>query len=159
MVTRSNEVLQKGKLDVLQTVFDKTLELHQLDEVLFLLNYELKTTSVLLLQGDLGAGKTTLTKKLMSQRGISKEVSSPTFNIVNTYKTEEGFNVHHFDLYRIKHIEELDEIGFWEYLDSDDLCIIEWPEIIEDYLDIDYLKLHIKHCGEQQRQYMLIKLS
>jgi tRNA threonylcarbamoyladenosine biosynthesis protein TsaE len=159
VVTRSNEVLQKGKLDVLQTVFDKTLELHQLDEVLFLLNYELKTTSVLLLQGDLGAGKTTLTKKLMSQRGISKEVSSPTFNIVNTYKTEEGFNVHHFDLYRIKHIEELDEIGFWEYLDSDDLCIIEWPEIIEDYLDIDYLKLHIKHCGEQQRQYMLIKLS
>ncbi len=143
----------------MQTVFDKTLELHQLDEVLFLLNYELKTTSVLLLQGDLGAGKTTLTKKLMSQRGISKEVSSPTFNIVNTYKTEEGFNVHHFDLYRIKHIEELDEIGFWEYLDSDDLCIIEWPEIIEDYLDIDYLKLHIKHCGEQQRQYMLIKLS
>jgi tRNA threonylcarbamoyladenosine biosynthesis protein TsaE len=86
-------------------------------------------------------------------------VSSPTFNIVNTYKTEEGFNVHHFDLYRIKHIEELDEIGFWEYLDSGDLCIIEWPEIIEDYLDIEYLKLQIKHCGEQQRQYMLLKLS
>jgi tRNA threonylcarbamoyladenosine biosynthesis protein TsaE len=143
----------------LQTVFNKTLELHQLDEVLFLLNYELKTTSVLLLQGDLGAGKTTLTKKLLSQRGISKEVSSPTFNIVNTYKTEEGFNVHHFDLYRIKHIEELDEIGFWEYLDSGDLCLIEWPEIIEDYLDIEYLKLQIKHCGEQQRQYMLMKLS
>jgi len=159
VVTRSNEVLQKGKLDVLQTVFDKTLELHQLDEVLFLLNYEIKTTSVLLLQGDLGTGKTTLTKKLMSQRGISKEVSSPTFNIVNTYKTEEGFNVHHFDLYRIKHIEELDEIGFWEYLDSGDLCLIEWPEIIEDYLDIEYLKLQIKHCGEQQRQYMLMKLS
>jgi tRNA threonylcarbamoyladenosine biosynthesis protein TsaE len=159
MVTRSHEVLQKSKLMVSQTVFDKTLELHQLDEVLFLLNYELKTTSVLLLQGDLGAGKTTLTKKLMSQRGISKEVSSPTFNIVNTYKTEEGFNVHHFDLYRIKHIEELDEIGFWEYLDSGDLCLIEWPEIIEDYLDIEYLKLQIKHCGEQQRQYMLMKLS
>jgi len=144
---------------VSQTVFDKTLELHQLDEVLFLLNTELKTTSVLLLQGDLGAGKTTLTKKLLSQRGISKEVSSPTFNIVNTYKTEEGFNVHHFDLYRIKHIEELDEIGFWEYLDSGDLCIIEWPEIIEDYLDIEHLKLQISHSGEQQRQYMLMKLS
>ena len=144
---------------VSQTVFDKTLELHQLDEVLFLLNNELKTTSVLLLQGDLGAGKTTLTKKLLSQRGISKEVSSPTFNIVNTYKTEEGFNVHHFDLYRIKHIEELDEIGFWEYLDSGDLCLIEWPEIIEDYLDIEYLKLQISHYEEQQRQYMLMKLS
>jgi tRNA threonylcarbamoyladenosine biosynthesis protein TsaE len=144
---------------VSQTVFDKTLELHQLDEVLFLLNNELKTTSVLLLEGDLGAGKTTLTKKLLSQRGISKEVSSPTFNIVNTYKTDTGFNVHHFDLYRIKHIEELDEIGFWEYLDSGDLCIIEWPEMIEDYLDVDYLKLQIKHCGEQQRQYLLMKLS
>jgi tRNA threonylcarbamoyladenosine biosynthesis protein TsaE len=144
---------------VSQTVFDKTLELHQLDEVLFLLNNELKTTSVLLLEGDLGAGKTTLTKKLLSQKGISKEVSSPTFNIVNTYKTEEGFNVHHFDLYRIKHIEELDEIGFWEYLDSGDLCVIEWPEMIEDYLDFDYLKLQIKHCGEQQRQYLLMKLS
>jgi tRNA threonylcarbamoyladenosine biosynthesis protein TsaE len=144
---------------VSQTVFDKTLELHQLDEVLFLLNNELKTTSVLLLEGDLGAGKTTFTKALLSQRGIIKEVSSPTFNIVNTYKTEEGFNVHHFDLYRIKHIEELDEIGFWEYLDSGDLCVIEWPEMIEDYLDIDYLKLQIKHCGEQQRQYLLMKLS
>jgi tRNA threonylcarbamoyladenosine biosynthesis protein TsaE len=62
-------------------------------------------------------------------------------------------------LYRIKHIEELDEIGFWEYLDSGDLCVIEWPEMIEDYLDIDYLKLQIKHCGEQQRQYLLMKLS
>jgi tRNA threonylcarbamoyladenosine biosynthesis protein TsaE len=159
MVTRSHEVFQKSKLMVSQTVFDKTLELHQLDEVLFLLNNELKTTSVLLLEGDLGAGKTTFTKALLSQRGIIKEVSSPTFNIVNTYKTEEGFNVHHFDLYRIKHIEELDEIGFWEYLDSGDLCIIEWPEMIEDYLDVDYLKLQIKHCGEQQRQYLLMKLS
>ena len=144
---------------VSQTVFDKTLELHQLDEVLFLLNNELKTTSVLLLEGDLGAGKTTFTKRLLLQRGISKEVSSPTFNIVNTFKTDEGFNVHHFDLYRIKHIEELYEIGFWEYLDSGDLCIIEWPEIIEDYLDVDYLKLQILHCGEQQRQYLLMKLS
>ena len=142
---------------VSQTVFDKTLELHQLDEVLFLLNNELKTTSVLLLEGDLGAGKTTFTKALLSQRGIIKEVSSPTFNIVNTYKTEEGFNVHHFDLYRIKHIEELDEIGFWEYLDSGDLCVIEWPEMIEDYLDIDYLKLQIKHIGEERRHYLLSK--
>jgi tRNA threonylcarbamoyladenosine biosynthesis protein TsaE len=159
MVARSHEVLQQSKLMVSQTVFDKTLELHQLDEVLFLLNNELNSTTVLLLEGDLGAGKTTLTKALLSQRGITKEVSSPTFNIVNTYKTEEGFNVHHFDLYRIKHIEELDEIGFWEYLDSGDLCVIEWPEMIEDYLDIDYLKLQIMHSGEQQRHYLLTKFT
>jgi tRNA threonylcarbamoyladenosine biosynthesis protein TsaE len=144
---------------VSQTVFDKTLELHQLDEVLFLLNNELSSTTVLLLEGDLGAGKTTLTKALLSQRGISKEVSSPTFNIVNTYTIDNQTKVHHFDLYRIKHIEELDEIGFWEYLDSGDLCVIEWPEMIEDYLDINYLKLQIKHRGEQQRQYLITKLT
>lgn len=144
---------------VSQTVFDKTLELHQLDEVLFLLNNELRQTTVLLLEGDLGAGKTTLTKALLLQKGISKEVSSPTFNIVNTYIAENQTKVHHFDLYRIKHIEELDEIGFWEYLDSGDLCVIEWPEMIEEYLDVDYLKLQIKHSGEQQRQYLLTKLT
>ena len=159
MVARSQEVLQKSKLMVSQTVFDKTLELHQLNEVLFLLNNELSQTTVLLLEGDLGAGKTTLTKALLFQRGISKEVSSPTFNIVNTYTAENKTKVHHFDLYRIKHIEELDEIGFWEYLDSGDLCVIEWPEMIEDYLDDDYLKLQIKHSGEQQRQYLLTKLT
>lgn len=159
MVARSHEVLQKSKLMVSQTVFDKTLELHQLDEVLFLLNNELNSTTVLLLKGDLGAGKTTLTKALLSQRGITKEVSSPTFNIVNTYTTGNQTKVHHFDLYRIKHIEELDEIGFWEYLDSGDLCVIEWPEMIEDYLDIDYLKLLIKHSGEHHRQYFLTKLT
>lgn len=144
---------------VSQTVFDKTLELHQLNEVLFLLNNELSQTTVLLLEGDLGAGKTTLTKALLLQKGISKEVSSPTFNIVNTYIAENQTKVHHFDLYRIKHIEELDEIGFWEYLDSGDLCVIEWPEMIEEYLDVDYLKLQIKHSGEQQRQYLLTKLT
>ncbi|RMZ58684.1 tRNA (adenosine(37)-N6)-threonylcarbamoyltransferase complex ATPase subunit type 1 TsaE [Chryseobacterium nematophagum] len=89
--------------------------------------------NILLLKGNLGAGKTTFTQFLMKSLGSNDEVNSPTYSIVNEYNTPKG-KVYHFDLYRLKNIEEVFQIGIEEYLDNSFLCIIEWPEVYEDEL-------------------------
>lgn len=89
--------------------------------------------NILLLKGNLGAGKTTFTKFLLKNLGSKDEVSSPTYAIVNEYHTPKG-KVFHFDLYRMKNITEVYDIGMDEYLDNAQLCIIEWPEIYEEEL-------------------------
>lgn len=90
--------------------------------------------NILLLKGNLGAGKTTFTKFLLKNLESKDEVSSPTYAIVNEYHTPEG-KVFHFDLYRMKNITEVYDIGMDEYLDNAQLCIIEWPEIYEEELE------------------------
>ncbi len=84
--------------------------------------------NILLLKGNLGAGKTTFTKFLLKTLGSTDEVSSPTYAIVNEYAVSQG-SVFHFDLYRMKTIDEVYDIGMDEYLDQAWLCIVEWPEI------------------------------
>jgi tRNA threonylcarbamoyl adenosine modification protein YjeE len=89
---------------------------------------------VITLEGDLGSGKTTLTSYLLKTlilRDIN--ITSPTFNILNQYQTSDGLKINHYDLYRIKHSAELEEIGFYETL-FDGLTIIEWPSIAKDYI-------------------------
>ena len=83
---------------------------------------------ILLLKGNLGAGKTTFTKFLLKTLGSTDEVSSPTYAIVNEYTAPQG-SIFHFDLYRMKSVDEVYDIGMDEYLDSAWLCIVEWPEI------------------------------
>lgn len=89
--------------------------------------------NILLLKGNLGAGKTTFTQFLLKNLGSEDEVNSPTYSIVNEYNTPKG-KVFHFDLYRLKNIEEVYDIGIEEYLDNAFLCIIEWPEVYEEEL-------------------------
>lgn len=84
--------------------------------------------------GALGAGKTTLIKSLCSALGVTDHTSSPSFAIVNEYRTGSGDPLYHFDLYRLKKPEELEGIGFEEYLDSGHYCFIEWPELAADLL-------------------------
>ena len=90
--------------------------------------------NILLLKGNLGAGKTTFSQFLMKNLGSTDEVSSPTYAIVNEYHSPKG-KVFHFDLYRLKKIEEAYDFGIEEYLDNAFLCIIEWPEIYTDELE------------------------
>lgn len=90
--------------------------------------------SVLTLKGNLGAGKTTFTQYLLKNLGSKDEVSSPTYSIVNEYDTPKG-KVFHFDLYRLKNLDEVYDIGIEEYLDSAFLSIIEWPEIYDQDLE------------------------
>ncbi len=88
---------------------------------------------IILFEGEMGTGKTTLIKEIILQMGSKDEVSSPTFSIVNEYETPMG-KVFHFDLYRIKSEEEAMDFGVEEYLDSGNYCFIEWPDKIENLI-------------------------
>lgn len=104
--------------------------------------------NILLLKGNLGAGKTTFTQFLLKNLGSTDEVSSPTYAIVNEYQSSKG-KIFHFDLYRMKSIEEVYDIGIEEYLDNAYLCIIEWPEVYEEELiDLPLHEMKINNLGE-----------
>ena len=100
---------------------------------------------VIAFYGSMGAGKTTLIKNLCHRMGVTDEVNSPTFAIVNEYVTEEGESVYHFDFYRIKKLEEAFDIGYENYFYSGNLCLIEWPEMIEPLLPEKYIRVEIQH--------------
>ena len=95
-----------------------------------------------LFYGDMGAGKTTLIKSLCKHLGTKDNVASPTFSIVNEYKTPDG-SIYHFDFYRLKTQTEALDMGFEEYLYSGNYCFIEWPERIPDLLPLHYISIKI----------------
>lgn len=104
---------------------------------------EHRQNPVFLLYGDLGAGKTQLVKCLVKALGSRDEVSSPTFSLINEYEHPSG-RIYHMDMYRLETLEEALHIGIEEYLDSGDMCFIEWPELIEPLLTEGFLKVHLK---------------
>ena len=99
--------------------------------------------NVVLICGEMGVGKTTLIKELLSLNGVADNVSSPTFSIINEYSMNNGEVIYHMDLYRIKDIADLENIGFFEYVESGRTCLIEWGEMIEELIDSDYNKFTI----------------
>ena len=108
--------------------------------------------NLIALYGQMGAGKTTFTTALCKVLGVREDaVSSPTFAIVNEYKTASGDSVFHFDFYRITKLAEALDIGFYDYMDSGCLCIMEWPENIEDLLPEETLKVHISVSDDEVR--------
>lgn len=92
--------------------------------------------------GSMGAGKTTFIKAVCKQLGVSDAVTSPTFAIVNEYASDMG-PVYHFDFYRIKNLAEVMDIGFEDYVYSGNLCLMEWPELIEELLPENTIKVNI----------------
>lgn len=110
--------------------------IHQLEEWKDIVNQIIPNLqhNILLLKGNLGSGKTTFSQFLLKELGSSDEISSPTYSIVNEYDTAKG-KVFHFDLYRLKSVEEAYDFGIEEYLDNGYLSIIEWPEIYTDELE------------------------
>lgn len=104
---------------------------------------------IVCLTGDLGAGKTTFTQKLVQVLGVQEPVTSPTFTIVNTY--DAPVTVHHFDVYRIADSEELYDIGFEEYIFSESISIIEWANRIKDLLPQEAIWLHLYFDDKGQR--------
>ncbi len=103
--------------------------------------------------GNLGAGKTTLIKHFCKQMGVEGNVSSPTFGLVNEYETTNGSTIYHFDCYRMKSPAEAYDIGFEEYIDSGNICLIEWPEIIEEFLPLNYISINITLLPNGSRQF------
>ena len=96
--------------------------------------------------GKMGAGKTTFVKAVCEEMGVEDVITSPTFAIVNEYTTTQGVPINHFDFYRIKRLEEVYDMGFEDYFYSGSLCFIEWPELIEELLPDDAVRVTI---GEQ----------
>ena len=88
-------------------------------------------------QGQMGAGKTTFISALCRALGVSDDVSSPTFSIINEYRTSEGKPIYHFDFYRIEDHREAMDLGLDDYFDSGALCLMEWPENVADFLPDD----------------------
>lgn len=111
-----------------------------------------KAPPIWLLRGEMGAGKTTLVKEICRQKGVQSIVQSPTFSLVNPYETKDGELMYHFDLYRLKNAHEALDIGIEEYLDSNHICLIEWPERAESLWNIPHINIEIKNLTENSRK-------
>ena len=105
-------------------------------------------TNIVLISGEMGVGKTTLIKEIFLSLNVIDNVSSPTFSIINEYRTNQNKVVYHMDLYRLKNISEIEDIGLLEYLESGNLCIIEWGDMIEKLIDSKYDKFIISKQNE-----------
>ena len=105
---------------------------------------------VLFLEGDLGAGKTTLAKGLIQGWGYDGIVTSPTFTLVETYSFS-GFDVHHFDLYRMESAQELEMIGARDLFNARDICLLEWPVKAEGYLPEPDVLFSLEHQAEGRK--------
>lgn len=100
-------------------------------------------TKLFLLYAPMGAGKTTLIKEFCKQLGSKDHFSSPTYAIINEYACSNG-KIFHFDLYRLKNEEELMDLGIEDYLNGENYCFFEWPDLLEQLIDVSYIKIEIK---------------
>ena len=102
--------------------------------------------------GKMGAGKTTFIKALCKELGVEDEVNSPTFAIINEYRSATTAElIYHFDFYRIKKLEEVYDLGYEDYFYSGALCFIEWPELVEELLPLDARKVTITEESDGTR--------
>ena len=113
-------------------------------------------SNIILLSGEVGAGKTTLIKEILKILKVNDNVNSPTFSIINEYLSDDKKTIYHIDLYRIKNIDELHSIGFFEYLESNNLCFIEWGNMIENKIKASYNKFLIEK-GDNIRSIKMVK--
>lgn len=107
----------------------------------------------------MGMGKTTLIKNICRQLNVKDIVQSPSYSLINEYKTENDSKIYHFDFYRIKDDEEVLDLGIEEYFNTDSLCLIEWPEKIFYYLPDKLLKIKINLGEKNCRQIQLTKVG
>ena len=115
---------------------------------------QLRAGDVLLLQGNLGAGKSELTRGIARGLGVTNTVTSPSFTILNVY--EDGrVPLYHFDWYRLQSAEELFELGMDEYLGGDGVAVVEWPSQCPEAIPADYLEVAIEPVGETDRRLTL----
>ena len=109
------------------------------------------SSKVILFNGDMGVGKTTLIKELVNQLGIEDIANSPTFSLVNEYQTNDGKKVYHFDFYRIESEEEAYDIGIEDYFYDDHWCFIEWGEKVKNLLPLEIVNINIVTITDNQR--------
>jgi tRNA threonylcarbamoyladenosine biosynthesis protein TsaE len=128
-----------------------TYTLDQLSEASAWIIQRLKKNKIVVFDGEMGAGKTTLIKEVGKQLGIDQVINSPTFSIINEYISNNDVQIFHFDCYRINSLREAFDIGIPEYLDSGNYCFIEWAEKISPLLPDEYIKITISAGHDQKR--------
>ena len=102
--------------------------------------------------GKMGAGKTTFIKALCETLGVKDVITSPTFSLINEYTDGKGNSISHFDFYRIKKLEEVYDMGYEDYFYSGNLCLLEWPELIEEILPENVIKVTIEEQADGTRK-------
>lgn len=136
----------------------ESTELSSMPEAAQKILQQFDNVRIFVLSGNLGAGKTTLIKKLCQQAGYSGNVSSPTFSIINEYGTDKK-TIYHMDLYRLEDIDEALEIGIEEYLYSGSYCFIEWAEVIIPILPLPFVVIEINTVSELSRNIYVKKIE
>tara|TARA_Y100000768_G_scaffold190240_1_gene142523 strand:+ start:6480 stop:6902 length:423 start_codon:yes stop_codon:yes gene_type:complete len=111
---------------------------------------------IILFNGEIGVGKTTLIKFFLKMLEVKETVVSPTFSIINEYKSNDGRIINHFDLFRIKSQNEIQNLGITEYLESSNYCLIEWPNLLIDLIDEEYIIINICRNNEIERDVEII---
>ena len=112
----------------------------------------LRHSKVVAFYGEMGAGKTTFIKALCAGLGVTDTVNSPTFAIINEYFTSKKEIVYHIDLYRLRNLEELMDIGYEDYLQSGNFLFIEWPEKAREVLPVDCINVQISRNDDESRR-------
>lgn len=131
---------------------EKTVSLNQLGSYCKEILPLIRESKTILFYGEMGAGKTTMIKELVKLLGSQNEVSSPTFALINLYATDEtDKDIVHFDLFRLKDETELLNIGALDYIENDNICLIEWPQLIEPYIESG-LKIELTKMGVKERK-------
>lgn len=116
--------------------------------------------TVFALYGKMGAGKTTFIKALCQELGVEGVVTSPTFAVINEYRSDiAGELIYHFDFYRIKKLEEVYDMGYEDYFYSGALCFIEWPELVEELLPGNTIKVTIEELEDGSRKLTMENLD
>lgn len=129
------------KIDSLETIDEAAVEFIK----------TMGDNTVFAFRGEMGAGKTTFIKSICENLGVSDTINSPTFAIVNEYRSDSGELIYHFDFYRINKIEEAYDFGYEDYFFSGSLCFIEWPEKIESLLPADVVNVNITISDDGSR--------
>jgi tRNA threonylcarbamoyladenosine biosynthesis protein TsaE len=126
--------------------------IYKLSEIEKASNFVLKNVNrdIILITGQVGTGKTTLIKEYCKLIGVKEIVNSPTYTLINEYQNKSG-KIVHMDLYRVEDINEINELGLFEYLENN-IVIIEWPEIILKMIDIKYSLINITFINEKERK-------
>lgn len=104
-----------------------------------------------LFHGNVGAGKTTFVRALCQKWEVEDNVQSPTYGLVNTYQRANGKEIHHFDLYRTKDEQEIFQSGISEYLDTDAICLVEWPKNIVSFLAENFVEVFLEHHQNRRK--------
>ena len=107
--------------------------------------------------GKMGSGKTTFIKSICEEVGVEDSINSPTFAIVNEYEDKEKRTIYHFDFYRIKSVEEVYNMGYEEYIYSNAICFMEWPELIEELLPEECIKVYINENADGSRTIRIVE--